>query len=214
MFESFKIESLSFSYSNTSPILRDIFFHGKESEIIGILGRNGSGKSTLFNALTIADAFTGSVFINDSYIPQKELIKQIAYLPQNTFLPKEKTVSYAVKMFSISKDKKIEILKDTRISSISNQKISSLSGGQKRYLEFLLVNNCSKNIKLLDEPFSEIEPIFEQKICKQITGNKKGNLYIITDHKLSVMKDLCTRFYILINGSLKEISDKNEIVNS
>ena len=212
MFESFKIESLSFKYSNNSQILRDIFFYGKESEIIGILGRNGSGKSTLFNALTISNDFTGSVFINDSYISQKELIKQIAYLPQNPFLPKEKTVRYAIKMFPIPKDKKIEILKESRISSISNQKISSLSGGEKRYLEFLLVNNCSKNIKIFDEPFSEVEPIYEQKICEEITRNKKGNLYIITDHKLSVMKDLCTRFYILINGSLKEISDKNEIV--
>ncbi|MBR4790883.1 MAG: ATP-binding cassette domain-containing protein [Treponema sp.] len=212
MFESFKIENLSFKYSCNSPILQNIFLSAKESEIIEILGRNGTGKSTLFNALTISSDFTGSTFLNDIYIPQKKLIKQISYLPQNSFLPKETTVKSAVKMFPLSKDKKNEILQDNRISSISNQKIASLSGGEKRYLEFLVINNCPKPIKFLDEPFSEVEPIFEQKICEQITSNKKGNLYIITDHKLSVMKDLCTRFYLLINGSLIEITDKNEIV--
>ena len=190
MFESFKIESLFFQYSNTRPILKGIYLQAKASEIIGIVGQNGAGKSTLFNSLTIFNEMKGSVFINDIYVPQKNLIKEIAYLPQLPFLPKEKQTT---------------ILADERISKLQNQKIATLSGGEKRYLEFLLINNLPKNIVILDEPFSEIEPIYEEKICNQILENSKTRLYLISDHNISILKKLCTRILVLKNGYLEEV---------
>ena len=67
MFESFKIESLTFQYSNAQPILKGIYLQAKASEIVGIAGQNGAGKSTLFNSLTVFNEMKGSVFINDIY---------------------------------------------------------------------------------------------------------------------------------------------------
>lgn len=204
MFESFKIESLTFQYSNAQPILKGIYLQAKASEIVGIAGQNGAGKSTLFNSLTVFNEMKGSVFINDIYVPQKNLIKEIAYLPQMPFLPKEKKVKSVVKMFPLTKEKQISILSDERISKLQNQKIATLSGGEKRYLEFLLINSLKKNIVILDEPFSEIEPIYEQKICNNILQNSKSRLYLISDHNISVLKNLCTRIMVLNNGYLEE----------
>ena len=205
MFESFKIESLTFQYSQTRPVLKGIYLNTKASEIVGISGQNGAGKSTLFNALTIFNEMKGSVFINDVYVPPKELIKEIAYLPQMPFLPKEKKVKSVVKMFPLTKEKQTTILADERISKLQNQKIATLSGGEKRYLEFLLINSLKKNIIILDEPFSEIEPIYEQKICDHILQNLKSRLYLISDHNISVLKNLCTRILVLNNGYLEEV---------
>lgn len=205
MFESFKIESLTFQYSQTRPVLKGIYLNTKASEIVGISGQNGAGKSTLFNALTIFNEMKGSVFINDVYVPPKELIKEIAYLPQMPFLPKEKKVKSVVKMFPISKEKQTSILTDERISQLQSQRVATLSGGEKRYLEFLLINNLQKNIVILDEPFSEIEPIYEQKICEQILENSKTRLYLISDHNISILKKLCTRILVLKNGYLEEV---------
>lgn len=205
MFESFKIESLTFQYSQTRPVLKGIYLNTKASEIVGISGQNGAGKSTLFNALTIFNEMKGSVFINDIYVPPKNLIKEIAYLPQVPFLPKEKKVKSVVKMFPLSKEKQTSILADERISLLQNQRISTLSGGEKRYLEFLLINNLSKNIVILDEPFSEIEPIYEEKICNQILENSKTRLYLISDHNISTLKNICTRILVLNNGYLGEV---------
>ena len=205
MFESFKIESLTFQYSQTRPVLTGIYLNTKASEIVGISGQNGAGKSTLFNALTIFNEMKGSVFINDVYVPPKELIKEIAYLPQIPFLPKEKKVKSVVKMFPISKEKQTSILTDERISQLQNQRVATLSGGEKQYLEFLLINNLQKNIVILDEPFSEIEPIYEEKICEQILENSKTRLYLISDHNISILKKLCTRILVLKNGYLEEV---------
>ena len=205
MFESLKIESLFFQYSNTRPILKGIYLNASASEIVGISGQNGAGKSTLFNALTIFNEMKGSVFINDIYVPPKNLIKEIAYLPQVPFLPKEKKVKSVVKMFPLSKEKQTSIFADERISLLQNQRISTLSGGEKRYLEFLLINNLPKNIVILDEPFSEIEPIYEEKICNQILENSKTRLYLISDHNISTLKKLYTRILVLKNGYLEEV---------
>ena len=205
MFESFKIESLTFQYTPASPILKGIYLNASASEIVGISGQNGAGKSTLFNALTIFNEMKGSVFINDIYVPPKNLIKEIAYLPQVPFLPKEKKVKSVVKMFPLSKEKQTSIFADERISLLQNQRISTLSGGEKRYLEFLLINNLPKNIVILDEPFSEIEPIYEEKICNQILENSKTRLYLISDHNISTLKKLCTRILVLKNGYLEEV---------
>ena len=205
MFETFKIESLTFQYSQTRPVLKGIYLNTKASEIVGISGQNGAGKSTLFNALTIFNEMKGSVFINDVYVPPKELIKEIAYLPQMPFLPKEKKVKSVVKMFPISKEKQTSILTDERISQLQSQRVATLSGGEKRYLEFLLINNLQKNIVILDEPFSEIEPIYEQKICEQILENSKTRLYLISDHNISTLKNICTRILVLNNGYLGEV---------
>ncbi len=211
MFESFTIENLSFQYSDGSQILQNIFLKVQEGEIVGIIGRNGAGKSTLFKSLTVYKEGLGSTFINDVYVPKKKLIKNIAYLPQYTFLPKEKSVKYILNMFPISKDKKQEILSEERIHPLLKQKFAYLSGGEKRYLEFLLINSLQKNIRILDEPFSEIEPIYEHKICEHIRNNQKGNVYIITDHKLPVIKEICTRVVMLINGECIELSDISEL---
>lgn len=212
MFESLKIESLNFQYSDGAPVLRNIFMEARKSEIVGLVGRNGSGKSTFFNALTVFSDCTASVFINNVYIPKKELINQIAYLPQNPFLPKEKSVRYVIKMFQLTEEKRNEIITDERISRLLKQKVKSLSGGERRYLEFLMINAHSGNIKILDEPFSEIEPIFEQKICEQILKNKNQNLYIITDHKLPLIKEISTRLVLLKDGTFIEISDAKDLL--
>ena len=212
MFESFRIECFNFSYSSMNNILSGLYFNASASEIIGILGRNGSGKSTFFNALTIYGNYSGSVFINDVYVTQKELNKKIAYLPQVTFIPKEKTVKYVISMFPITNERKRVIVNDNRISCILNQKISELSGGEKRYLEFLLVNGLDRDIYILDEPFSEIEPIYEEIICNRIRIEQKKRLYIITDHKFTKIKEICSRLYLLSNSSLVKIENDDDLI--
>lgn len=212
MFKSLRIECFNFSYSDNDTILNGVYLQAQASEIIGILGRNGSGKTTLFNSLTVFGNYTGSVFINDVYASQKELSKKIAYLPQVSFIPKEKTVKYVIKMFPVGSSNKKEILKNQRIVPLLNQKVSELSGGEKRYFEFLLVNSLDRSIVILDEPFSEIEPIYEEIICNHIRSQQKNRLYIITDHKFSKIKEICTKLYLLSNSSLKNINDEKDLI--
>lgn len=212
MFESLKIECFNYEYSTKCKILNNLFLKVNKTEIVGILGRNGSGKTTLFNALTIFGDYSGSVFINDTYVSKTQLTNRIGFLPQVTFLPKEKTVKYAINMFHFSKEINESICTNTRIKNLLCQKIISLSGGERRYLEFLLVNSLERDIIILDEPFSEIEPIYEKYIFDDIMKKSKNRVYIITDHKFEIIKKLCTQLYLLQNGELIKILGEDELI--
>lgn len=212
MFESMKIECLNYNYSAEQKILNNLFLNVKKNEIVGILGRNGSGKTTFFNALTVFSDYLGSVFINDSYVSRTQLINRVGYLPQVNFLPNEKRVKYVISMFPIKKEKRENIFNNQRIINVLDQKVVSLSGGERRYLEFLLVNSLDRDIMILDEPFSEIEPIYEKAIFDDIMKYFKDRVYIITDHKFEIIKKLCTQLYLLQNGELRKISSEDELI--
>lgn len=184
----------------------------KRNEIVGILGRNGSGKTTFFNALTIFGDYLGSVFINDSYVSRTQLINRVGYLPQVNFLPNGKKVKYVINMFPIKKEKRESIYNNQRVKNVLDQKVISLSGGERRYLEFLLVNSLDRDIIILDEPFSEIEPIYEKAIFDDIMKYFNDRVYIITDHKFEIIKKLCTQLYLLQNGELLKISSEDELI--
>jgi len=212
MLESLKIECLNFNYSADQKILSNLFLQVKRNEIVGILGRNGSGKTTFFNALTIFGDYLGSVFINDSYVSRTQLINRVGYLPQVNFLPNGKKVKYVINMFPIKKEKRESIYNNHRIKNVLDQKVISLSGGERRYLEFLLVNSLDRDIIILDEPFSEIEPIYEKAIFDDIMKYFNDRVYIITDHKFEIIKKLCTQLYLLQNGELLKISSEDELI--
>ena len=72
------------------PVLTEIIFHIETGELLGIFGRNGSGKSTLLKIIfgTLKpDTFDAYIDLKQ-YIPSRNIdSKNIAYLPQDNFLP-------------------------------------------------------------------------------------------------------------------------------
>ena len=84
---SFK--NISFGYSNTIPVLKDINLSLQTGKMYGIKGSNGSGKSWLaFIISGLFDATKGEISINDetSESISKKLLKNASYVSQNLFL--------------------------------------------------------------------------------------------------------------------------------
>ena len=88
-----------------------------------------------------------------------------------------------------------------------------LSGGEKRYLEFLLVDSMERLITILDEPFAEIEPIYIEQIFKVIDKKKNDKCYIITDQNYQAISTICTKTYLLVNGSCHYVKSKEDLVH-
>jgi ABC-type multidrug transport system fused ATPase/permease subunit len=80
------VHNLSARYSTDGPeILRDLSFHIKSGERVGVVGRTGSGKSTLTLALLRAILTTGTIRfdgINISEINLEALRSSITIIPQ------------------------------------------------------------------------------------------------------------------------------------
>ena len=198
----------------TDQVLTDIFLKCQSGDIIGLLGRNGSGKSTLlkiiFGTLYADHKF---VRINDKRIDQPFKTKnKIAYLSQDNFLPKNITVKQVVKIYFGNNDQK-EILNDEVLTKVADTKIQDLSGGESRYLEVKLLLNMDTQFVLLDEPFNGISPLHVELLKKMILNKSLKKGIILTDHDYRSVLDVANKYYLLIDGGLKKIETKKDLID-
>jgi ABC-type lipopolysaccharide export system ATPase subunit len=206
------IDSINKVYNN-KHILQDIYLKISTGEIVGLLGRNGSGKSTLleiiFGTLEAESKFVKvNEKVHDKIYKEKDIIN---YLPQNDFLPKELKVNTIINMY-FKRNKTKDITNDKTIKKIINTKIRNLSGGEVRYLEIKLLLGLESKFLLLDEPFNGVSPILIEKIKKMIVENSSNKGIILTDHDYRNVLSITNKIYILKNGHIKELKDKDELM--
>ena len=192
-------------------ILSDVYLKCETGEIIGLLGRNGSGKSTLlkiiFGILQAENKFIridGVVKFNNS-----SLFKEVSYLPQEDFIPKNLSVK---KTIALSVENKSEFCSDPMIQTLLEKKIAHLSAGELRYLEIKLILNNSSKFALLDEPYNGLSPIMIDKINNLILENSSKKGIVITDHNYQNVIAISTKLVLLKNAKAFHLEDKNQLI--
>ena len=99
MSEILKAESLSKNYGGLLA-LDNVDLTIESGRIIGLLGPNGSGKTTFIKIINgLLQPTSGRVLIN-GFEPGVETKKQVAFLPDNSYLNSWMTVEQIVDMFT------------------------------------------------------------------------------------------------------------------
>ncbi len=193
-------------------VLTDIFLKCETGDIIGILGRNGCGKSTLlkiiFGAVKSGYKF---VRINGEVYPEPyKAANLVGYLPQHNFLLPHLTIRKITELY-LDKDQVEPFLGDTIIGHLQNSQINSLSGGELRYFEIKLMLNSAYQFIMLDEPFNGVAPIVVERLKEMITDYSKTKGIILTDHDYNNVLDVATRYCLIHDGAIKNISDREDL---
>ncbi len=88
--EIFKLHSAAISFGE-KEVLTEVSFSLNTGEVMGIFGKNGCGKSTLLKMI-FGTLQNGSIEISingKNFKPSRNISsKQVAYLPQHSFLAK------------------------------------------------------------------------------------------------------------------------------
>lgn len=207
-----EVDSLAKRYSER-VILSDVYLKCVTGDIVGLFGRNGTGKSTLMKIVFgMEKADNKFVRVNDKVLlSQSQLIKEISYLSQDSFLPNNLTVLELVNLTLNSKNVD-SFLNDAILTPFLSTKVNSLSGGELRYLEIKLLLNLSSKFVLLDEPFNGISPIIVQAVIELIRSHSKSKGIILTDHDYHSVLDVANRYYLLSDGYLRAISGRSDLV--
>lgn len=207
----------------SKTVLDSVSFSCETGEIVGLFGRNGSGKSTLLkNIFGTLQADFIDLEIDNSKLQPKNVISsgKIGYLPQESFLPPELRVREVIPLFFPKGEDQDRIFYSKGISGFERQKAGKLSSGQLRYLEIILLCHLDHPFLLLDEPFSMIEPLYNDLIKELLIslGPEKG--IILTDHYYKDVLSISTRNFLLKDGKIlpvnneKDLADHNYISNS
>ena len=196
-------------------VLDNAYMRCETGEITGIFGRNGCGKSTLLKVIFgTQKAESVSVSIDGKHFSPKEIIakQKIAYLPQDPFLPKNKTVKNVIPMVLEKGSQQDKLLYLPEINKLADTKVGELSMGQLRYLELLLIAYLPHPFLMLDEPFSMVEPLYKEKIKEFLLKLKKEKGIIITDHYYADVLEISDKNMLLKNGKIIPIDNSQELV--
>jgi lipopolysaccharide export system ATP-binding protein len=208
-------------------VVKDLSLQVSSGEVVGLLGPNGAGKTTAFYmivGLTRCDA--GRILIDDLDISALPIHRRarlgLGYLPQEASVFRKLTVEENIKAIlevrrdldSSARAKALEgLLEELHIAHIRHSVGQSLSGGERRRVEIARALAAEPRFMLLDEPFAGVDPISVldiQRIIRHLSARNIGVL--ITDHNVRETLGICSRAYIVSNGSVIASGSAEEIL--
>ena len=201
---------------NDKQVLHDITFKAQEPSIYVVLGPNGAGKTTLFRTVAgILEPMAGVANFDDKPIfASKEIRKQINYLSHFNALPEEMTVYNALKFYAeIEGGNADEVLDILSMRELKDKRISDLSQGQKKRVSIAKVFLRERDLYLLDEPTSNLDPVVSKEIRDILLKLSKNRIVLYSSHNLYEARDMGT-YLILIKDGAVSYFDKISNVKS
>ncbi len=210
------VEDLEKNY-NTKKVVKNISVNVKSGEVVGLLGPNGAGKTTAFYMIVgLISCRKGRISIDDNNLTNLPMHHRakigLSYLPQEASIFRKLTVEQNIiavlqaqpGLKTIDIEEKLEdLLTQMNINDLRTSLGISLSGGERRRVEIARALATMPKFILLDEPFAGVDPISVidiQRTIKNLAQQEIGIL--ITDHNVRETLGICTRAYIMNQGSV------------
>ena len=192
--------------SKDKKILKDINLITSEKKITIIAGNNGSGKSTLLKILHGIIQHTSGT-INWGEIPVHEVRKKQSMVFQNPILLNRttfKNIMYVAKRKNIETNESVDkIIKQLNLESIINIESKYLSGGEKQKVAIAMSIISNPKIIFLDEPTSQLDPVYKNEIENIITKLSENNTKIfMTSHDIAQINRIGKEIIFLDDGEI------------
>lgn len=224
-----ELDRVGFSY-NGKRVLESVSLRVEAEEFVGVLGPNGAGKSTLLKLMSKWIApLEGRVLLRGiplSEIPVRELAREMAVLPAETFLAYDFTVMEIVKMgraphlgfWSEGGSRDLEIvrgaLEAVGIEHLAQRRIRSLSSGERQMAFLAQAMAQEPRILLLDEPTVHLDIQHQIRIFKLLKEwNERRKLTVLViSHDLNIASHFCKRLVLIHHGAVVSDGGPKEVI--
>lgn len=203
----------------------DLSFEVHAGEIFALLGPNGAGKSSTIRmliGLTYPD--TGNIQFFDNQEQHITLSSELfGYLPEERGLYQESsiidTLVYMGQLKGMSKsDAQSQAEKWLTSFDLNDRKkdqLKSLSKGNQQKVQLISAIIHQPKIVFLDEPFSGLDPINQEKVIQFLqTLKQQGTTIILSAHQMSLVEKLADRFLLMNHGKAALYGEMQEIRKS
>jgi len=208
-------------------VVRDLSVEVANGEVVGLLGPNGAGKTTAFYMIVgLIPCDAGRIHLGDTDLTSLPMHKRarlgLGYLPQEASVFRKLSVEANVMAILETRDdldraareqRLEELLEELRIGHVRRSMGLSLSGGERRRVEIARALAAEPRFMLLDEPFAGVDPLSVldiQRIIRELTSRDIGVL--ITDHNVRETLGVCSRAYIVNQGTAIAAGTAEEIL--
>ena len=211
------MEGVSKSYGRVRA-LRDVDLRLEKGRVFCLLGPNGAGKTTLVKGVLDLVRFdAGGVRIAGCGFRKSEARRTVAYLPERfSFYPYysvHQLVAFYASLYGVDPRGVGDCLDRMGVADLKNKKIGKLSKGQLQRAALAAVWSGDREIVVLDEPFSGMDPIGIADLKKNIMELRGlGRTVLINTHILGEIGSLCDDFAILVGGKIVAAGRKDALL--
>lgn len=221
------LENVSFSYNDTTEVLRGIDITIQSGQTAAFVGHSGGGKTTLcqliprfydvtdgavkIDGMDVRDATKTSIRRNigivqqDVFIFADTIFENIRYgRPEASY----EEVVMAAKMAEIYDD--IMEMPD-QFDTYVGERGTRLSGGQKQRVSIARIILKDPKILILDEATSALDTITEEKIQEAFDKLRQGRTTLVIAHRLSTIRD-ADRIFVIEDGRVAEEGTHEELI--
>ena len=177
--------------------------------IYGVLGPNGAGKTTTLRMLLgIIEPDGGDRVLLGNVRPREES-DRIGYLPEERGLYPAMKAKEAIAFmgalrgldWKTGRARAAQMLDDAGLGHAADEKIRKLSKGMAQLVQLLGSIVHQPELLVLDEPFSGLDPVNQEKLEKLIRAERdRGATVIFSTHVMAHAERLCDRLAIIAGG--------------
>jgi lipopolysaccharide export system ATP-binding protein len=180
-----------------------------------LFGPNGSGKSTFFFTLSgHLPAHTGSIVVDGvtlAQLPLRERCRHIGLFPQDPsfghFFSVKEYLSAQVEMGLSTLSDLTASIEEWNLENLLEKHPYTLSGGEQTRVHLARFFSIARKIFLLDEPFSNLDFSFQQRLERKISTLVHGGATVMTiQHAPSVHLGLYQAILVLRDQKISAIA--------
>jgi subfamily B ATP-binding cassette protein MsbA len=214
-----ELNHISFSYTDSVPVIKDISFSVYKNEMVALVGASGGGKSTLVDLIIrLIEPDTGKIMIDgidirtlsiqdyhrkigfvsqESYIFNDSILNNICYGTENISIEKAITAAKTANAHDF-----IMQLPDGYQTELGERGVK-ISGGQKQRISLARAIYKDPEILILDEATSALDSESEKIIQQSILSIKNKYSIIAIAHRLSTIEN-ADKILVVENGQITE----------
>ncbi|WP_449462317.1 ABC transporter ATP-binding protein [Tardisphaera miroshnichenkoae] len=209
------VGSLSSGYFG-KEVLHDVTFDVKEAGIYVVLGLNGAGKTTLFRTIAgVLKPLKGNVTVFGRSVSDPKTRSRICYLSHYDAIPEGMTVAQAVDFYAKVEGAKKEdvdrVLQQLSLEELRKKPVGELSQGQRKRVSMAKVFLRDKDVYLLDEPTTNLDPVTASDIRKMMGDLSREKVVLYSSHNLYEARDLGRNVIVINEGKLVTFTDIDKL---
>lgn len=216
-----QVSQLQKSY-NRQPVLNNLTFEVRPSELTLMVGINGAGKSTALKIICgILSKNHGDVWINGYNQLQGNSViqRQLSFLPQGiAFHPGMKVwelLRFYARLRDVPMNRAEAQARRWGLESFIQSKSSELSGGLRQRLGLAVLMMADSPVLVLDEPGLSLDPQWRVEMQECLLQEaRRGKTVLIATHLLGEWENRAQRCLHIQNGRLVGEFDSANLRNA